>query len=362
MEASTENWIGPIVDAYAVEASAPCRVDMGGTLDIAIFHYPLQHAAPCTFNAALHLRTRVGLDPYRAGWVKVSSRGFESAAYPLEEAPFTHPLGLMFAVAAHFRAGGLHIRIDSASPPRSALGGSSAAAVALVGALARCRALAGGSDLKRDQTAHRAQHIEETVAGVPCGIQDQLAAAYGGINTWYWEVAQDGLAIRRDDSAGAAMANAFQDHVLVAYGGIPHESRDINGTWVRQFLAGKHRAEWCRIADCVHRFGRALAAENWPAAAEAMNEETAIRRALTPEVLDDLGVALIEAAVTEGCGGRFTGAGGGGCLWAVGQAEAIDSLRRKWRPLLARRRTAGLLETGPDLTGLAVSVRPREEG
>ncbi|MFW6364320.1 MAG: bifunctional hydroxymethylpyrimidine kinase/phosphomethylpyrimidine kinase, partial [Spirochaeta sp.] len=33
-------------------------------------------------------------------------------------------------------------------------------------------------------------------------------------------------------------------------------------------------------------------------------------------VLDDIGAALVEAARKNGCGGRFTGAGGGGCLWA----------------------------------------------
>ena len=52
---------------------------------------------------------------------------------------FEHPMGLMFAIAAYFRAGGIHIQIESASPPRSALGGSSAAAVALVAALAEAR-------------------------------------------------------------------------------------------------------------------------------------------------------------------------------------------------------------------------------
>ena len=361
MDVSTENWITPVVDANTVEASAPCRVDMGGTLDLALFYYPLQHTAPCTFNAALNLRTRVSLSPYRSGWVKVSSRGFESAAHPLAQAPFTHPLGLMFAVAAHFRAAGLHIRIDSASPPRSALGGSSVAAVALVGALARCRALAAGGDLNRDQTAHRAQHIEETVAGVPCGIQDQLAAAYGGINTWHWEVGPDGLAVRRDGTAGAALAAGFKNHFLVAYGGNPHESRDVNGTWVRQFLAGRRREEWCRIAECVHRFSKALSTGNWTTAAEAMNQETAIRRTMTPEVLDEFGVALIEAASDQGCGGRFTGAGGGGCLWAVGEASAIDALRIRWRDLLLQRSQARLLETTVDLDGLKISVRPREE-
>jgi D-glycero-alpha-D-manno-heptose-7-phosphate kinase len=104
---------------------------MGGTLDIDTFRFPLHHFSPCTFNIALNLRTRVCLLPYRAGMVKVSSKGFKAAEYPFDQAPFDHPLGLIFAIAAYFRAEGVHIVIESSSPPRSALGGSSAAAVAL---------------------------------------------------------------------------------------------------------------------------------------------------------------------------------------------------------------------------------------
>ena len=50
------------------------------------------------------------------------------------------------------------------------------------------------------------------------------------------------------------------------------------------------------------------------AAADAMNRETALRKRMTPEVLDDMGDCLAAAAVQCGCGARFTGAGGGGCI------------------------------------------------
>ena len=123
-----------IIDQEPVIVSAPCRVDMGGTLDIDTFRFPLRHFSPCTFNIALNLRTRVCLLPYRTGIVKVSSKGFKAAAYPFDGIPFDHPLGLMFIIAAYFRADGVHIVIESSSPPRSALGGSSAAAVGLVAA------------------------------------------------------------------------------------------------------------------------------------------------------------------------------------------------------------------------------------
>jgi len=351
--------IADIVAENAIQASAPCRVDMGGTLDIGTFYYPLQHAGPCTFNMALDMRTRVALEPYRTGWIKVSSRGFDSAAYRLEEAPFDHPLGLMFAVASHFNAPGVHIKIDSASPPRSALGGSSVAAVALVGAMARARAMAGGEDLNRDQIVRRAHRIEEAVAGIPCGMQDQLGAAHGGAHTWHWETAADGLVVRREPVARVMTPEIFKAHFLVAYCGIPHASKDINGTWVRQFIAGRERQRWIQVADCVRRFSTALNEDRWAEAAIAMNDETALRWAMTPEVLDTTGEELVAAARARACGGRFTGAGGGGCLWAVGAADPMQQLRSDWRTILARRRGAVLLDAAPDLEGLRVTTRPR---
>ncbi|WP_246556018.1 hypothetical protein [Desulfonema magnum] len=105
-----------ILASEQIEASAPCRIDMGGTLDISTFYYPLRRLRPCTFNIALNMRTRVRLFPYHKGMIKVSSKGFESAEYSLDQARFDHPLGLMFAVAAYFGAEGVHIDIESSSP------------------------------------------------------------------------------------------------------------------------------------------------------------------------------------------------------------------------------------------------------
>ena len=121
-----------ILDDGPIETSAPCRVDLGGTLDLATFYNPMRHQQPATFNMAIDMRTKVSLQPGNNKQVTVSSRGFECTQYHLDQAPFEHPLGLMFAIAAYFGAEGVHIVIDSTSPPRSALGGSSAAAVALV--------------------------------------------------------------------------------------------------------------------------------------------------------------------------------------------------------------------------------------
>ena len=173
-----------ILEQGCIEGSAPCRIDMGGTLDISTFYYPLMHLNPCTFNMAINLRTRVSIFPIEKKTIRISSRGFKAADFSLGSAPFNHPLGLMFAIASFFRAEGIHIVIDSASPPRSALGGSSAAAVALIAAFSKCFEKDGKKPMPRRRIVLLAHAIEQGVAGVPCGLQDQLAAAFGGVNAW----------------------------------------------------------------------------------------------------------------------------------------------------------------------------------
>ena len=343
-----------ILKSAPIEASAPCRIDMGGTLDIKTFHLPLRRLSPCTVNAAINLRTRVRILPGLQGQVKVSSTGFESVSFPEDAAPYNHPLGLMFAIAAYFGVSGIHIDINSASPPRSALGGSSAAAIALVGALSRLLEKTGQKSLTRKQIVLLAHAIEESVAGVPSGFQDQLAAAYGGINAWYWENGLNAGGFRRKVLVGKSFHDAFSRHILVAYCGIPHESRQINRIWVDQFIEGATRKEWVSIANHTHRFSEALHDRQYQRAGNIMNLETAIRRSMTPDVLDDMGIRLIQAARKRDCGGRFTGAGGGGCIWAIGEISAIDRLRNTWERILAQNPEAHLLNVQIDSDGLIV--------
>ncbi len=334
-------------------ASAPCRVDLGGTLDIGTFYLPLARFRPVTFNAAIDLRTRVSVEPYDEGMVKVSSKGFESAEFPSERAPFDHPLGLMFATAAHFGADGVHIEIESSSPVRSALGGSSSAAVALVAAFLSAFSTPGEKGtVARERIALLAHAIEQSVAGVPCGIQDQLAAVYGGVNAWRWTGRPDLRIFERIPLFEKFKAAGFSRHLLVAYCGIPHESKDINGRWVRSFVSGEHRKEWREIVECAQSFVDALLKGEYKEASRWMNRETEIRCEMTPDVLDETGKRLSRAAKEAGCGARFTGAGGGGCVWATGEAGDIRQLEDAWKGILSETPDACLLRNGIDTDGL----------
>jgi D-glycero-alpha-D-manno-heptose-7-phosphate kinase len=76
-----------ILEKSPIEASAPCRIDMGGTLDIRTFYYTLRHLSPCTFNIAVGLRTRIRLLPHHHKRIKISSRGFKSVEFSIDRAP-----------------------------------------------------------------------------------------------------------------------------------------------------------------------------------------------------------------------------------------------------------------------------------
>lgn len=339
-----------------IEASAPCRVDLGGTLDLRTFYYPLHRYQPCTFNIAIDMRTRVLLKPYTPGRIRISSKGFSEIEYSALEVRFDHPLALISAVADYFGANGIWIDIESASPPKSALGGSSAAAVATVAGIAKLLELSGRRPHNRRHVAILSHGLEETVAGVPCGMQDQLAAAYGGVNLWHWPGSVREPLFRREP---LPYGNGYPDlerHILLAYGGVPHESVNINGKWVAQFLGGKFRSEWIQISDFSRRFFDALSKKDFTSAAEIMNRETTVRRIMTPDVVDGLGAKLIDAAMQNKCGARFTGAGGGGCLWALGRSEDIDRLKAVWKEVLEERDTAALLPARIDRRGLVIRV------
>ncbi len=332
-----------------VHSSVPCRVDFGGTLDISTFYLPLHHLKPSCFNIALDLRTHVRLLPWQKGVIKVSSKGFESAVFKTEQAPFNHPMGLMFAVAKYFNAHGVHIKIDSASPPRSAMGGSSAAAVAIISAF---------FELFEKQVdpvtiAWLAHYIEASVAGIPCGMQDQLAAAFGGVNQWVWKMGKISPEFERKpvcETQGDIVS--LDSNILVAYCGIPHESKDINGRWVTSFINGESRAAFEKIIHLTKAFSSAVKDKKFNQAAELMNQETKLRLEMTPDVLDNTGKKLFEKAIKTNCGARFTGAGGGGCIWAIGEQNNISELEPKWKETLAGVKNAKILNTKIEKNGI----------
>ena len=215
---------------------------------------------------------------------------------------------------------------------------------------------AGAAAIPVQETALLAHALEGSVAGVPCGLQDHLAAAYGGIHAWYWAQESTARGFKKVTIVEPRRFTEIESHILVAYCGVPHVSKDINGQWVRQFIAGKHRQKWEEICTITRKFIDAMIDLNYEEAACCMNREVALRREMTPEVFDEMGEQLRASAVENACGVRFTGAGGGGCVWAMGDMEDIDRLRGIWENILRQREDARILDSRVDGRGVAVSI------
>ena len=398
-----------------VTVSAPCRVDTGGTWDIKALALPLEWQTPATVNMALTLRTTVTLHPYKEGRVKIFSRGFShSETASADRLPFDSPFGLFFAAVSYFGFHGLEVEIDSQSPVKSALGGSSTALVALLGALGEVGGEVGlvrdNRVLSRKEILHLAYHLEDGISGGNCGIQDQAAAVYGGIHLWKWHFGHPAEPLTRilllekegqevlsnhilvaysgkshvaahtnhqwvndflsgKTRSGWIKANGAEpltrilllekegqevlsNHILVAYSGKSHVAAHTNHQWVNDFLSGKTRSGWIKANGAVHSFSQAIQAGDWDRAAFFLREEMALRREITPEALDHVTEKMVTVAESVGCGGRFAGAGAGGSVWALGSKANTTALRQKWQELLAPIKDAQILDAGIDSEGV----------
>ncbi|EIM63051.1 GHMP family kinase ATP-binding protein [Desulfobacter postgatei] len=343
--------LAPILEKKQIHVCVPCRIDFGGTLDISTFYLPLAALKPATLNLALDMRTHVYLSAWEQGRIKISSKGFDTIDRSRGEKGWDGPMGLMFAVFEYFNVHGVHLHIESKSPVRSALGGSSCAAVAIIAAVYT----ALEKQINPEHIAWLAHYLEGAVAGVLCGVQDQAAAAFGGVNLWEWTFGHKSPEfVRCPVFDSHEKIEKLNRHLLVAYCGIPHESRDVNARWVSDFKSGRAYDAFERITRLTRQFAGALGSFSFKEAARLMNQETAVRCEMTPDVLDHTGIKLWYAAKSEGCGARFTGAGGGGCLWAIGEETDIDKLKTQWEKILDPIDGAMVLNAAIDPKGICV--------
>ncbi|MBW1870381.1 MAG: hypothetical protein JRI73_14340 [Deltaproteobacteria bacterium] len=217
----------PVNDLLAqrpVEASAPCRIDSGGTWDIKALALPFEAIQPTTVNIALTLRTSAGLHPYKDGKVKISSTGFaQPEIFSIDRLSFDSPFGLFFAAISFFGFHGLEVKIDSQSPVRSALGGSSTALVALIKALSKVSAALGNKSYPRKEILHLGYHLEDGISGGNCGIQDQAAAVYGGVHQWEWRYGNRTAPFQKTSLLNVDGREELSKRLLVAYS---------NGFWL----------------------------------------------------------------------------------------------------------------------------------
>jgi D-glycero-alpha-D-manno-heptose-7-phosphate kinase len=139
--------------------------------------------------------------------------------------------------------------------------------------------------------------------------------------------------------------------ILVAFSGKGHASLRINRAWINDFLSGVTRSGWVKVNEVVNALARAIKAKEWDKAARLLKKEMAIRRDITPDALIPITEELVDRAENAGCGARFAGAGGGGTVWALGEMDRINDLRKIWEGILTPIRGGRILECEIDPMG-----------
>ncbi len=227
------------------------------------------------------------------------------------------------AAARRFGVDGEIIEVRSDFPIGAGLGGSSAAGVAIVAALAA----AHDESLDRTQIAELSRDIEIADLGIPGGRQDHYAAAYGGALALRFSAR--GVNVRRIP-LGASTCAELERRCVVVYTG---QSR-ISGETIDAVL-GAYREREPRVLasldgmrDHAEQIAKALADGDIDALGALVAEQWTLQRSLHPAIPTPLIDEIIERGCAAGAiGAKALGASGGGCVLLVARDDRVDSVR-----------------------------------
>jgi D-glycero-alpha-D-manno-heptose-7-phosphate kinase len=244
---------------------------------------------------------------------------------------------------------GVDVELRSDFPVGAGLGGSSAAGVALQGAVAAWRSeLAEPRD--PGALAERSRDVEVLDLGVAGGRQDHYAAAFGGALGLSFT---DGVEVRRIELDPRVRAE-LEERLVLVYTGQSRISGDtitavidayrsrerrVVTALARMKALAEHMVEALSTGDLDHL--AALVGEHW-------RYQRALHTAITTERID----AIMERGRAAGAlGGKALGASGGGCVVLVAPAGDASRVRAAVAPL------GEIVEFTIDERGLTVDER-----
>lgn len=203
---------------------------------------------------------------------------------------------------------GLEIHYDGDLPARSGMGSSSSFTVGLLHALYALK----GIMPSRKRLAQESIHIEQNLIGETVGSQDQICAAYGGLNQIIFSTA--GEIDVRPVTLSLDRVKELDSHLMLFYTGIKRTASEVANGYVED-IDSKYKVlkniqkmvdkaiDILQSGCCICKFG------------ELLHETWMLKRSLSPDVSNGMVDALYEQARQAGAiGGKIAGAGGGGFL------------------------------------------------
>ena len=222
---------------------------------------------------------------------------------------------------------GLEIHYDGDLPGRSGLGSSSSFTVGLLNALY--------AYLDQTVSNHRLStesiHIEQDLIKETVGSQDQVNAAYGGLNKIRFK--QSGEIIVDPITLPKERLEALDQNLMLLYTGIIRTAEKVAKSYVTDIGAkGKQLDRMHAMVDQamdlmrngdLDDFGRLLN--------DAWQKKRSLSKLVSNPQVDEIYASAIDAGAL---GGKLSGAGGGGFLLLYVPVEKHTDVRRKLSHLL----------------------------
>jgi D-glycero-alpha-D-manno-heptose-7-phosphate kinase len=324
-----------------IRARAPVRFcDLGGWTDTRI----VPSGTVLNFTASLY--THVTLQVGAFAGITIESFDTDETAQIRDIRQIEYNSVLDLFKAAIKRSGikrGVRILVRSDAPPGSGLGSSAALGVATMAALAHYLQW----HMLPYEVARESQALEVEELGLECGVQDQLASAFGGVN--YLEVNYPHARVSPVKLDTGTLCE-LEDRFVLVYTGRSHFSSAMHEKVIAEYEAGHNRQHFQKLEECARRGKEALLSGDLDAFAEAMNENWTAQKSLHPDITTPEIEALYQNAIAAGAiGFKANGAGGGGTVTILAQRNRDHAVRRVVEEL-----GMTVLPSKIDFTGLQV--------
>jgi len=292
-----------------IEAIASNRVgDFGGWTDTWFAR------TGAVVNFAVDLFARVTIQTRRRPGITIYAQNFGDVVEipDLEKATYEHQHGLLIAALKVMKIRqGLDVWISADVPAGCGTGSSAAVSVAMIKGLS----VLGGEPLVAHEVARLAHLLETRELKIQSGIQDQIAAANGGIN--FIEMYEYPNAYISHIDLPEATRMELENHWVLVYEGARHLSSDVH----LKVIAGlkkkgsKTQKALGTLRTTANEAKKALLKGDLALLAGVMNVNNEAQKALHPEITTDNFEMIEDVARQNGAiGAMINGAGGGGSI------------------------------------------------
>lgn len=203
---------------------------------------------------------------------------------------------------------GVEIHYDGDLPARTGLGSSSSFTVGILHALHAMK----GQMVGKEMLARLAITLEHERLQENVGIQDQIAAAYGGFNRI--DIQPDNSFSVTPLTVSAGRLRDLQDRLLLFYTGISRIASEVAGDKIRAIP--RKQGEMMRLREMVDEALEILASKGpLNQFGRLLHEGWMLKRGLAERVSSEFIDHIYDKAIKAGAeGGKLLGAGGGGFI------------------------------------------------